>query len=137
MRGTKPILRAIEGGLSDMPPAPAWMHPLAKAEWNRVVPGLIERGVLAESDLGTLESYCVAVGQIRQCEAVLQSEEMFVQSERSAPRPHPAFRVMHTAQTLARQLAAELGLTPASRNKPVKVEGDKADEGGWGDDLLA
>ncbi len=39
MRGAKPKLEAIAGGLSRLPPAPAWLPAEAKAEWRRVVPG--------------------------------------------------------------------------------------------------
>lgn len=132
MRGRKPELKAIDGGLTKAPAAPAWMPKEAKAEWRRIMPGLAERRVLTEEDMATVEHYCLAVGQVRQCQAALAAaSDMFVQSEQSAPRPHPAFRTMHAAMTQARQLAGELGLTPVARQRAGGTGGDDGD----GDDF--
>ena len=128
MRGRKPDLRTIPGGKSDdtRTKAPSWLSKEAKAEWRRVVPVLVKRRILTDADLGCLEAYCTAIGQIRQCQAVLSNPATatFVQSEQSAPRAHPAYRLMHGAMTQARQLAAELGLTPVSRSRPSIAEGE-------------
>lgn len=126
MRGRKPQLHAIEGGKGKVPVAPGWLPKEAKTEWKRIMPGLTDRRILTTEDMGNVENYCLAQAQVRQCQAVLTAEGMFVQSETSAPRPHPAFRTMHSAMTIARQLAAELGLTPVAR---ARVSG-----GGDGDD---
>jgi P27 family predicted phage terminase small subunit len=138
MLGRKPNLTAIEGGLADCPAPPQWLSPEAKGEWRRILPGLVERRIVADEDLSTVASYCTAIGQVQVCQRVLdEADSMFVQSDRSAPRPHPAIRVMHGAQTLARQLAAELGLTPVSRHRATKIAGAEESEDGWTDDLLA
>lgn len=94
---------------------------------------LAERRILTDGDLGSLENYCLAIGQVRDCQATLSSlESPFFAGDKGVPRPHPAIRVMHTAMTHARQLAAELGLTPVSRSRPaISDEGD--DNGGFGD----
>lgn len=102
----------------------------AKAEWRRIMPKLIERRILTRTDLASVENYCLAIGQVRQCAATLAKEGNFVESENGAPRPHRAFRVQHSAMTQARQLAAELGLTPVSRNRPQVNETEK-DSDGW------
>jgi len=131
-RGPKPMLEAIEGGLSAVPPAPGWLSGEAKAEWRKVVPKLIERGVLADEDLSTVANYCTAVGQVQLCQAILSAEEPFVQSSRSAPRPHPAYKIMFAAMSLAKSLAGDLGLTPTSRNRAMKIEAKDTDDG-WSD----
>lgn len=115
----------------DVSPAkpPQWMPAAAKAEWRRVMPILTERRILTDADLGSLENYCLAIGQVRDCQrAITRARKMFVQSDRSAPRPHPAFRLMHEAMKLSRQLAAELGLTPVSRSRPAIAEADDDDD---------
>ncbi len=131
MSALKPTLRLVSPGDRPVsPPAadvsprpPAWMPKEAKAEWRRVMPVLQQRRTLTDADIGLLENYCVAMGQIRQCQAQLKrSSDMFVQSPRSAPRPHPAFRLMHEAMRHARQLGAELGLSPASRGRMNSVD---------------
>jgi P27 family predicted phage terminase small subunit len=129
MRGRKPELKVVEGGMANTPAAPRWMPEEAKAEWRRIMPKLIERRILTRTDLASVENYCVAIGQVRQCQATLAKEGNFVESESGAPRPHPAVRMMHSAMTQGRQLAAEIGLTPASRNKPQV--NDAKDDDGW------
>lgn len=89
----------------------------AAEEWRRIMPGLTKRRILTVEDMGQVENYCLAQAQVRQCQRILAAESPFVQSETSAPRPHPAFRTMHSAITIARQLASELGLTPVSRQR--------------------
>lgn len=133
MRGDKPRLKSAANALGTPLPAPSWLSAHAKAEWERVTPVLADRKILTEADLGGLENYCLAIGQVRDCQALLADlESPFFAGENGAPRPHPAIRVMHTAMTHARQLAAELGLTPVSRSRPaISDEGD--DNGGFGD----
>jgi P27 family predicted phage terminase small subunit len=135
MKGTKPTMKPEPNPLQETPPPPAWMSVDAAAEWSRVTPVLLSRRILTEADLGSLENYCVAIGQVRQCQRRLaEQQEPFFTGENGTPRPDPALRVMHTAMTIARQLAAELGLTPVSRSRPSLVDSDD-DKGGF-DDLL-
>ncbi len=111
------------------PKVPGWLPKEAKAEWKRVVPILTQRRILTDADLGSLENYCLAIGQVRQCQTeIRKAPSMFVQSERSAPRPHPAYRLMHESMRQARQLAAELGLTPVSRSRPSIAEPAEDDD---------
>ncbi|MEN5115622.1 phage terminase small subunit P27 family [Brevundimonas diminuta] len=130
MKGGKPDLRPDANSLLGTPKAPAWMKGAAKAEWNRVAPVLTERKILTDADLGGLENYCLAIGQVRDCQTTLAAlPSPFFTADNGAPRPHPAIRVMHAAMTLARQLAAELGLTPVSRSRPAIRDDDDQDGG--------
>ena len=130
MRGRKPELKAIEGGLARVPRAPAWLSPEAKQEWARVVPALIRRRVLTAEELGTVEAYCLAVGLIRRCQEAIAREGETITTDLGAARRHPMFTTLFQSMTEARRLAAELGLTPTSRNKvrgPEEGEGDAWD----------
>jgi P27 family predicted phage terminase small subunit len=119
MRGRKPNLLAIEGGLSKVPRPPAWLPDEAKEEWKRILPSLIKRKVLTDTDMGTVEAYCLAAGTVRRSQAAIAREGDLLESEKGAKR-HPAFQTMFQALTEQRRLAAELGLTPASRMKADK-----------------
>ena len=133
MRGAKPSMKIAAAPVARTPKAPAWLAATARAEWRRVAPILTERRILTEADLGSLENYCVATGQIRDCQTLLSGlDSPFFTGESGVPRPHPAIRVQHAAITLARQLAAELGLTPVSRSRPA-INDDAEDNGGFGD----
>ncbi len=126
MRGTKPTLVVDNGAVTRDIKAPSWMSKDAKAEWRRVFPVLRKRRILTTSDLGSLENYCLAIGQVREMERTLQTEGHYFQSE-SGPKKHPAVAIQAVAITQSRQLAAELGLTPVSRSRPT-VRKDDDDE---------
>ncbi len=136
MKGRKPRLAVIEGGLAPgrCPAAPAWLSAQAKAEWKRAAPQLHGRNLLAPDTAATLESYCVAVGLVRECEEIMGREGRLIDGE-DGMKPHPAFKMQGAAMREARLLAAELGLTPHRRGVKGKDEGTKSD--GWDADLLA
>lgn len=124
MRGTKPHLVVDNGAVKKAPTAPAWLSADAKREWRRVMPILVERRILTTADLGSLENYCVAIGQVREMERRLQEEGHVVETEQGLKR-HPAVGIQSDAMTRARLLAAELGLTPVSRSRPaIRDDGD-------------
>lgn len=129
MRGRKPELTAIEGGLSRLPSSPSWLPAEARAEWRRVVPALKERRTITRADLPMLESYCLAAGTVRRAQATISSEGDYITGAKGDRRRHPAFQTLFQALTESRRLAAELGLTPASRSKAAPTEA--------GDDDLA
>lgn len=125
----------IQGGRvpGKRPAAPSWLSAHAKAEWNRAAPQLHSRGLLTPDSLATLESYCIAVGAVRELEETMQVEGRIVKGE-DGPKTHPAFRMQGAAMREARLLASELGLTPHRRGGGKEKEG-AAD--GWDADLLA
>ncbi|WP_426616190.1 P27 family phage terminase small subunit [Bradyrhizobium sp. McL0616] len=77
------------------------------------MPELAKRRILTTADLGSLESYCIAIGRIRELETLLR-----------AGIDPKLFRMQDKAMVTARQLAAELGLTPVSRSRPAVREND-------------
>ena len=121
MRGRKPKNIAPDrASVTSTPPnAPTWLSKEARAEWRRIMPQLVERRILTEADMGSVENYCVAIGQVRAAQRILDLEGLTLGN-----RKHPAFAIQIDAMTQARQLAAELGLTPVSRSRPaVRDEG--------------
>lgn len=118
MKGTKPQLREAEEPVTEVQ-APDWLAEDARTEWDRVMPVLTERKILTDADLGSLENYCICIGRVRQMEAAIQIEaepEMMLK----------LIRVQDKAMASARQLAAEMGLTPVSRSRPaIREDGDQ------------
>lgn len=120
MRGTKPQLVVANDAVSGRLNPPAFLSKEAKAEWRRVLPDLIRRRILTTPDLGSLENYCIAQGRVRQIEVLLVTgfDAALV-------------RAQDKAIATARQLAAELGMTPVSRSRPsMREEGDDDDLAG-------
>ncbi|ODT57510.1 MULTISPECIES: phage terminase small subunit P27 family [Paracoccus] len=119
MKGTKPQLREADAPLI-VTNAPDWLAAEAREEWARVMPVLVERRILTDADLGGLESYCICIGRVRQMEAAIQEN----------PEPDlmlKLIRVQDKAMASARQLGAELGLTPVSRSRPAIRDEDDQD----------
>lgn len=125
MRGTKPHMKEAPDPVTGIP-APRWLSKDAKAEWARVMPILTERRILTEADLGSLENYCIATGQVREMERALQKQGHIIEAN-GMPKRNPAVGIQSDAMTRARLLAAELGLTPVSRSRPAIREDDDAD----------
>lgn len=116
-RGCKPKITALDGALATVPSPPKWLPPLAKAEWRRVVPQLVADRKIAGHELGTVEAYCLAVATMRQAEAVIAVEGLTFESSDGSPKRRPETTILKENLEAARRLAAELGLTPASRAK--------------------
>lgn len=117
MKGTKPSMRQAEKPLPAVE-APEWLAEDARREWDRVMPVLTERRILTDADLGGLENYCICIGRVRETEALIQAgQEPEVMLKLA--------RLQDKAMASARQLAAELGLTPVSRSRPaIREDGD-------------
>jgi P27 family predicted phage terminase small subunit len=116
VKGRKPQLAVEANPLDASTRPPSWLSKHAKAEWRRVMPELVKRRILTPADLGCLESYCIAIGRIRELEILLR-----------AGIDPKLCRMQDKAMVTARQLAAELGLTPVSRSRPTVRDND--DEG--------
>jgi P27 family predicted phage terminase small subunit len=134
MKGRKSAPVESERPAKRCPPPPSWLPQHAKKEWKRAAKELHGRKLLADDVLATLESYCVAVGQVRECEELMAAEGRIIKTE-NGPKPHPAFRMQQAAMREGRLHAAELGLTPHRRG--VKGGESEDDNGGWDSDLLS
>lgn len=136
MRGTKPHLKLERDILPDQS-APAYMGEDARAEWDRVVPLLVERKILTRADLGSLENYCEAIGfaremsrEIKKLGAVqlIYAIDKDGNSRVISARKNPAVQMQKDAVNTARLLASELGLTPVSRSRPTVSDIDEEDD---------
>lgn len=135
MRGIKAEIIAATDSLPDeIPTPPEGWNQYAQEEWQRTLPTLMrQRGTVTEMDLAIFANYCVAIGMAREAQAILATDGLIYQGA-SGPKKHPAVGILSEAMTQARQMAAELGLTPASRGRPAIKNGGM--EGGYGADLF-
>lgn len=109
MRGVKPDLKVVSVTSVRSPAPPAHLSAVAKAEWRRVVPDLIARGIFTDPPL--VITYCAAIGYLREAERALKGKVML------AGKQHPAVRIHTQYAEIARRHASELGITPVSRGR--------------------
>ncbi|MGV8831257.1 MAG: phage terminase small subunit P27 family [Devosia sp.] len=122
MRGTKPTLVIDNDAVKATTAPPTWLSVEAKKEWRRVMPILVERRILSDADMGSLENYCLAQARVRDAEKMLgrtTNPDAWLK----------LLRAQDKAMGTARQIAAELGLTPVSRSRPgIREEEDGNDD---------
>lgn len=130
MKGAKPReLKVIQGGLVDVPPPPKGLPADVHKEWELICRDLTERKLLNEAMLSSVEMYCWALYNIRECQKIIVSEGVFIKTKTTV-KPNPASSMLQRAQETATRLAVELGLTPSSRaRKSQEGPKDKGDEG--------
>lgn len=124
MKGRKPTLQADPNAITaDMQP-PEWLNRFAKEEWSRCMPELAARRILTVADLASFESFCCAIASVRLF-------DMLALKKGINEIDYKALRLRNQSMLIARQLAAELGLTPVSRSRPTvrntNPEGDDDD----------
>ena len=121
MKGRKPEILTVVGHDPQQTVAPDWLAEEARKEWVRVMPILTERRILTDADLGGLENYCICIGRVRETEGLIQAGQEPDMMLKLA-------RLQDKAMASARQLAAELGLTPVSRSRPAIRDDDDSDD---------
>lgn len=116
MKGRKPSTIAISSAsFEKVPRPPAWLSKEAKSEWRRVMPELVDRRILTETDLAMVEAFCVAAGRVREIEREIQASGCIDPS---------LVRMQDKAMQTMRQIAAEIGATPVSRSRPAIRDDD-------------
>lgn len=97
-------------------PPPKHLKGISAAEWNRLYDELVEKGILTIGDLTRFEDYCLTLGKLREYERL---------AEQAGPDV-AIIKGYHNAtlklRGQLRQLAADIGLTPASRSGIKSVE---------------
>lgn len=124
-RGRKAEPQPVADPVRAVPAAPRGMGVEARKEWRRVMPVLVERRVLSEADLHAAERFCEASGDIVIARAAIDRDGAYTPNRFGELKRHPAFNTLREATAEARRWAAELGLTPASRNRAGAHDDDE------------
>ena len=130
-RGRKPkptALKKLEGNpgkrplneLEPLPPistlrCPNWLLPEARKEWRRLAPALISMGVLTMADAVPFAAYCTAYARWREAEAEITRHGSVYKDANGNIKPNPYIAISARQLTEIKSLAAEFGLTPATR----------------------
>ena len=135
MRGRRPQLREIEGGLLKAPPPPPTLPKCMAAEWQEITADLQGRGLLFTSSLGAVEAYLIAMWTVRECREAIAEHGLLIRAKDNQLKPNPANGMMKGALEAVGRLSSELGLTPVSRGRKAIQSPDKpeGESDGWAD----
>jgi P27 family predicted phage terminase small subunit len=100
-----------------VPRRPRWLNPAAKAKFRQLARPLIKLGVMTALDGDALACYCQAWAELREATMALERDGRTFTDDKGDVRPHPAFAQQQQALKALRAWGAELGLTPASRQR--------------------
>lgn len=127
LEGTYRPDRAAKAEMKPPPAIPAppdWLKDAARQEWERVVPVLAELGVLTAVDGAVLEAFCANYGMAVEYQQKADAEPMV--ETMYGPKVNPAAGAALKHWALAKQLGAELGLSPSARTRVSAPEKPKA-----------
>lgn len=99
---------------------PDWASDAARTIWERLAPGLIERGVLTVWDVDGFLVLCEALARYRAATQLVNGSALLVQGGAGLMK-NPALQVQADAERVFLQFAARFGLTPSDR-QAIKVE---------------
>jgi P27 family predicted phage terminase small subunit len=108
---------------------------LALEEWNRVVPELEQRDMIASLDRGILVLYVKAYAMAEEAAGIVAEQGVTCEGYRGVTVKNPAIQVFRDCTSTAAALADKLGLNPTSRGKmktPPKQD-DPEDSGLFSD----
>lgn len=112
------------------PDMPADLSEDARAEWQRIVPGLDELELLKPEDYAALVSHCETFANYLAAIRVVRAEGVVVYNPKTGQaHKNPALSAAEAASAQLRASCREFGLTPAAEQKlatvPVEADGDE------------
>lgn len=99
------------------PEKPMYLDDRASAEWDKIVPMLLELGLLTKIDGTTLANWCILHSQMQQAANILKRSQILVKGEKGNLVKNPAFYVLCECVDRLNRLAHEFGMTPSSRTR--------------------
>jgi P27 family predicted phage terminase small subunit len=111
------------------PPAPiiecpSELGPVARQEWDRIVPLLIAADRLTGLDRGPLAIYCTAYAAWLEAETALSNYGIMMKSPNGYPIQSPYVSIASKQAEIMIRIAVEFGFTPASRMRFPKRSKD-------------
>jgi P27 family predicted phage terminase small subunit len=120
--GKRPLNQNEPKPKKKAPTCPKHLDPIAKKEWKRIAPELERLGLLTVVDGATLEMCCTAYSRWMMAEEAImkhlvEKKSLTFITPSGYPQQIPEIGIANQAMKLYKQLAAEFGLTPASRSR--------------------
>jgi P27 family predicted phage terminase small subunit len=106
-----------------IPEMPRFLNTEGRAEWRRIVPILLDMGVLTVADGKALAAYCSAYAQLAKAEAAIEKYGLICATAVDPDtgvvelKINPAVRIKSDAMRHLKSFLIEFGLTPAARSR--------------------
>jgi P27 family predicted phage terminase small subunit len=114
-----------------LPPAPAHLSDVAKAEWKKTGKRLVALGVMTETDTSALAAYCTAYARWVEAEQMLNERGVLWQTTNDDGielfNQSPYLSIANKALEQMQKLLIEFGMTPSSRTRVRAVKVDEED----------
>ena len=103
------------------PKAPRWLSKAARKEWKRLMPILLDSGLLTRLDTDAFGRLCQTTAQLHEADRGLEEHGMLVKSPNGYPQQSPYFTLCTALQKRLWNQLTEFGMTPSSRSR-IEVE---------------
>ena len=125
MRNDTESMRLVSGGgpkraiprKPRAPRCPSFLGPVARKEWRRLAGDLASRGLLTSLDRAVFTIYCQSWEHVVQAQELVSQHGLVAEGEDGRCGPSPYLGVLRAATETLTRIAAELGMTPASRSR--------------------
>lgn len=111
-----------------IPPAPAWLSDLARAEWERIVPMLEASKVMSPRHQQTLAAYCDSFADMVQADAELKANGTTLMDDKGRVSNHPAWLRKRDARNQMLKFASEFGLTASALARVSAIDQPPAED---------
>lgn len=107
------------------PEPPEWLSAEARAEWDRVIPGLERLDLLKPEDRAVLATYCEVWSTLVDATALVRTDGILLTNPENGRRyKNPALSAAEAAAAQLRTYAALFGLSPAAERNIARVSED-------------
>lgn len=113
----------------DSPTPPKSLRGEGLAEWKRIVPQLLELGLLTRIDRSALVKYCRAWAESERLEEWLDQNGTVYDTPQGLVCSRPEVKQRDAADARVHRYLSEFGLSPGSRTKASAVPPPKDDTG--------
>lgn len=119
--GKRPIHDAWQG--EGVPEPPAFLGPIAREEWDRVVPELVRAGLASRVSSGSLTALCTAWGIAEHARLLLDEEGLVEEGSTGQLVESPLVGTYLKAITTYMRIATEFGMTASAAMRVEMARG--------------
>ena len=126
--GKRPINKDEPKPEVKAPACPTHLSRIAKAEWKRIIPMVVNLGLMTKMDRAAMAAYCQSYGRWVDAENKVKERGDVVKTPDGKIVPNPYLGVANRAMDNMRKFLVEFGMTPSSRSRLSAEKQEKSGE---------